>query len=596
MVPPEVLSTVIAVVFRGCGLDPQKVLGSRKWRNIVCAGREHLRRFPEGTERGDAARLGPLYFGAALNGVKLRTNGNVWQIDPEVNAALRIAGEALIDSASACLPRTIPKPERGLYFSKKHRFPMTLADLRQRWLNGGDRAQTYTAEILANTLYGLPDTEITEEQDRADQPAERVLPFHYGPFVPGLPHRANCLGKALMVAGFGKLVGAPMLAAVPVITASIEHRIQCGKLADRLRRFIARSGIVLSKERAECLDAIVEFGKKRERYVDWLHMGIAMQLRSGRWLLVDPNQGITGRLPKSWRLSALHSTLRNHRFALPGLAVTKGGRLKHRNFEMASALCDINCAEVAPLEKIIRETNPGRDEILRLLRESDFMDSILEWNLFSKIDLPPDAPRTTKAICVLLEFLIEQERSMSKGANPWEFSGKKISWFIEVWCKSEEWLLSQLNDAEAREAFDRLVWKFISYGFEMFHKEREYASMGHDLIHPHCQFSLVEPGTALQVMSHVAADIGEDCSEETEALLSRHSFDQFRLLYSAAAPLRGVPRDPEVSKLSATILRALPRRLPNAGIVIAALDEEHAAPPPAAMKGAPEVTAEAVCP
>jgi hypothetical protein len=496
--------------------------------------------------------------------------GESWNVKPELLAAMPYVSNALIQSAKNALPREFNRPDgeskvdQMLLPMKSLKLPVSPFTLAREWKSSSERRQLEIGQLLVKNFWVRHEEDYSSVDDRLDQPAERVLPAHYGRWDSSRGgNRANCLGKALMVAGFGDLAGAKMLGVIPMVTEKDLIWEKRADAADAALAELQAAGVPLDYARNQALKCFGEWHDAVMDPVSWMHMAIAFRLKKGAWMLVDPNMGVVGLYPGYWHLDRVHDLLTRSAAVLPGLSVTGYDSSAEVDYDLAVDLCKLNGRATRELAARIIGKGLTKEQIVQELMRSSFLDHLLQWVEFQPSELPANSSRRKKAICALLEFVLEEEESRrSESTKP-----LKVLWFASVH-RSEDWLLSKITDQEANEAVITMCYSFATRGIRLMGRGRAQDSFRAELVHPACQFILPQTALAVPVFAHIALAMGRDVAEQVELMLNEHAFDMYRLTYGAAAPLRGAAALRPDWKCSLEILREHKVRPQSAEIVL----------------------------
>jgi hypothetical protein len=571
------LGKVLERAFAGCGLDFLEFQNSRRWQDCLDRFSSMSAQHPIGSELGALLHAGPHVVGELLtrhsaNDVVKQAGKTTtaWQYDPLLLTAISCFGEALIDGAASCLPVHFEIDPNSDLLLDRLKLPMSQEDLIACWKAGDAKTRVQIAKLLAVTFAGRVNEDYTSEDDRANQPAERVLPACFGRWEQAkaeVAGTANCLGKAIMLAAFGKLVGAEMLAVLPVQLAHNIYYRKRGEVAAFCLDGLAATNVPLSKERRQSLLNIAGFGQAEEDEISWSHMGIALRIDTSAWVLIDPNmyRGLVSVFPDYWEVGHAHRLLTCWSEVLPGLSLLRQDKRIEERFEAYIDTCQQRCALLLLLTIQCFAQPRTKKELVDLLRKSAVLDALLTWPEFDASKLDPASSRKRKAICAFLEHHYDRTaQPLPDGGFP-----HQCQWY-EFGDKDEQWLLDQLSDETAREALCNLCYKFITHGIKAMDEEWKQQRGDADLHHPRCQFASIGPGLSIAALGHVAHAMG--ASREVEPHLHCHCFDQFRLLYSAGKLILHPQTAGPEARQSAELLKRLPFILPSAEKVLKALE------------------------
>ncbi|PWU01599.1 MAG: hypothetical protein C5B53_02660 [Candidatus Melainabacteria bacterium] len=576
------LEKVLKRAFAGCGLDFLEVQKSQRWQRAVSHFTSLSDRYPIDSQLGPLLHAGPHFVGELLarmpaNGVaQLASQRNTaWQYDPGFLASICCLGDALIEAAIACLPVSFELSEDDAELRlDRLQLPVSQGALVECWQRGDAETRVQIAKLLAVTFAGKTADGYSSEDDRANQPAERVLPACYGrwhraleaiPAEAALRPIANCLGKAIMLAAFGKLVGTETLAVLPIQLAHNIYWRKRGEVAASCLAGLEASKVPLRKERRQSLNHIAACGEAEREEISWSHLGIALRIDEHKWVLVDPNMGMASVFPNSWKMNEAHDLLRCYGQVLPGLSLLRQDKRIEARFERYIDGCQQRCAKLLLLTVMCFARPHSKEELVDLLGRPGVLDDVLRWPEFSASRLDPTCSRRRKAICALLDHDYDWDAEpLPDGTRQ-----RKCPWH-EHGDKNEQWLLDRLSDQTAQEAMGSLCYRFITESLKQMDKEHEQKKGGADLHHPRCQLGGLGPSLAIAVLGHVAHAMG--VSEAVEPVLHHHCFDQFRLLYRAGELILHPESAGPDAREAAEILKRLPFVLPSAEKVLKALE------------------------
>ena len=143
--------------------------------------------------------------------------------------------------------------------------------------------------ILNRSLFRSKETgSISADEDRADQPSERVLPKMFGKWDPDTGNRANCLGKAIMLAGFGKLCGVDMMSVTPMLTLNANAHRYFGLAAEGIYKFLEEKQIAFSETRRLSLLALSQYWQNQGRaeFV-FPHTSVGFRMRDKNFMVIN---------------------------------------------------------------------------------------------------------------------------------------------------------------------------------------------------------------------------------------------------------------------------------------------------------------------
>lgn len=569
------VNNVFQAAFAGCGLSLRSVQAGHAWKELDQRGRALHKQHPQASELGVMLRAGPHVIGELLCHHSLATAveqarncRGIWHYDAAFLATMAFLGDALQESAVPCLPELFDLEQREYHFLDKLSLPASPKALAEAWQSGDGRTRLQIAKLLAATFVTPGESRVSYEDDRKDQPAERVLPKYFGRWDLKKGSRVNCLGKAIMVAGFARLAGIRALAVIPTRLQHIEQYRSRGLAASVCLAGLKAASVPLSEARAHSLEDIARAGRRSADDYSWLHMSIALDMGGGEWALVDPNMGIASVLPKDWLIDPAADSLSYCSQVLPGLSLLKQVPDYRSIYADYLNLTRVNCALLIPFAAEGFSSTATKEQIVDRLVRSELLDHVLSWQEFGPSELDPDASRRRKAISALLEFTLDLTRP-AVGGKP----ARKCLWFVFGEYPDDK-LLAEISDEEAREALLTLCYKFASRAIRLMDEDVGRSRWFAELVHPQCQLSPVGFGLATAVMAHVGLSMGGTVSRQVEKRLNYHCFDLYRLHVSAGRLVTNPRKAGHEAQRSATILRRLPFVLPSSEHVLRWLERD----------------------
>lgn len=575
------LRQVLERAFTGCGVELAKVQHNSNWQHRLAGFSALAAQRPVDSTLAALFHAGPHFVGelfvrhdlARVAELAAKHNDS-WQYDLDFLTATACLGEHLIDAAIHCLPASFDLGEASDLRLERLHLPMSLEELVRRWKKGSVKTRRQIAKLLAVIFAGKTRQGYSSEDDRANQPAERVLPTCFGQWDPareGLPPGqdqrpvANCLGKAIMLAAFARLVGADTLAVLPIQLAHNIYWRKRGEVASFCLAGLEASRVPIREERKQSLLTLSAWGYAETEEISWSHMALALRISPSRWVLIDPNMGMASVFSESWQINEAHDLLTTCCQALPGLSLQLEDKRIYARFEREIDICQQRCAKLLLFTVVCFKRPHSKGELVEVLSQSLVLNDILEGPEFAPGKLAPASSRRRKAICVLLDHDYDWEAErMQDGSYQ-----RKCKWY-EHGDKDEEWLLNQLSDERAQEAMANLCYRFMTESIRQMDEQHKRKKGDGDLHHPRCQLGAIGPTLAIAALGHVAHAMG--VSANVEPVLHHHCFDQFRLLYRAGQLVLN-PESAGPDALEAlAILRRLPFVLPSTEIVLRALE------------------------
>lgn len=509
----------------GCNSSLVEVIRSEDFQLLanVCANLEG--RFPPHTDEGVALRTGHLNMGRLLNTL------------PEAEAISQARKGAAIKNASDdnllrvlvfCLGQALVKAAQNC-------LPPDILDLASQWKTASADQQINIARQLffafrckTQEAEGTLTMEVVREKMErklAEVDDERnVLPVLYGMWDKE-KCLANCQGKTQMFIAFGRLAGARALCVSPVRHCRNElreyrERMYQEMIADLRQRNLEDADAEMAESiLASRVEKHLESGEE-------FHVGAALELRDGRWVLIDPHGLAWGVFPDTWDLSNTCRILEKYALVLPGLQLIKydGGRSKQ------------------VLDQRLEE---GRG----LIERSRKMEKIIQTKVKELMDLA-DVVADSEDFDILMGNEMAEE-----GLDPPDLSHHEMRHYAAMMLVfgDRESQMRELETMMADRNFDYLgthIRKWLTFyhvsAVNLFGNQLNDQGK---LLHPVCEFGLPEYHIAISVVNSLTQRIGHQTSAAHRFFLD-NSFDQVSL-YNALS-------DREVGQAAELTLKALP--------------------------------------
>lgn len=508
------MSQVLEKAFLGTGCSLQQARRSRRYAQLL----DQERCLEAQVAHDEAARAalfaGPLAVTVALNKRPIdRAPSAIAKLPPrarsiEQRAMFRLLGERIAAEAAKRLPAHIRRLAKRWH---------ELEEFEQRALLIAFSAWLKTSE---------GDKPKTIEEDRANQPDERVLPAAYRPGRKGHP-QPNCLGKAQLIAGFVHLARAEAFGCVPILMYDMArisvHRDICH---ETLKALVAMPGY--NRKWAKRLRSAIAEEDKKLNQPSWQHAAVLIKLANGRWIMVDPNFRGVQELPEQRQLRSQLALLKRFAAVQPGVALLDGPR-------------DLNGCSRKLRHKLKRNIEPAR--------------FVAELSLSKRLDLDRAVSAISqsphfKAICESMRLTAFDRRKRGReGSVRWW-----LRWQITAF-QAKGLRGSRTADGALKlvlqDVVDRLLETAI-FAFDVvrylesamrLHPQREYQELGHFL--------------ATATVAHLAVNANR--SAETEEVLVTENAGQFRLYHRMLELFNG--GDSQGAWDAARALRSLPFRL-----------------------------------
>lgn len=513
--------------FDGCGLTQEQAIQSVRYQQLVSSQRMLSERYAADTAEGIALRAGHLLMGKLFNTLpekealrKAKGMRSLFGHGIEWRALITLLGEEIIRAATRCLPPDIiamaeewkeVSPEWQIEIARELYFLFQSQSQR--------REKTLNWQVL--------DEELTRSLiEEFSESSNAILPLQYGLWDKDISP-ANCQGKTQMLIAFARLADAEVMT-VHSITSAKDTLDQWRRIAkERLSQDIEERGIEYpDPEFAESMAAEQFRDSFNELKGGSFHLGAALQLKDGRWVLVDPHGMDWGVFSESWDVPSIFAFLKKYQEALPGLTLLRSSREEVQNlFEQKMRELDELLARSRNLERAIGP-NPQLPDIVEALKNSEEMEFILGTMGAGEVDLSDPKKREYAAWMIGVGDMTDPEtlyRVMGK-----DVVKKRIGSVLTIYhYLAMQSLRDQVNDAGV-------------------------------LLHPECEFSLPEYSIAMSIINSL-------CKRETVAdkqFFLDYVFDQVAL-YNAIEVVpfwREVKRGSEMPLVhaAAEALQALP--------------------------------------
>ncbi len=318
-----IIDSIARCFQEGCGISLPEALASARYAEILQEEHELAERFPATTDEGIALRAGLLRMGTLLNTLpeeqaiaqaKMDESTKDHTQSAEIRALVRLLGESIVAAADRCLPDEIQEFE-------------------QDWLAGDADQQIAVAGKIFNMFIG--DRQKTGPEGLTWQSAQRdikrdfelnvwqddkILPAAYGKWDGR--NISNCQGKTQMLLAFAKRVGSRAYSVETIASASM--------VKDTWRSIVERTIWENIKERKmehidaaflESLQAGAMLRSFQTAKDNCFHVGIALQVRDGRWVLIDAHGLAWGVMTPEFRMPENDRVLRKYASVLPGLSL-----------------------------------------------------------------------------------------------------------------------------------------------------------------------------------------------------------------------------------------------------------------------------------
>jgi len=485
-----------------CGSSLEKVLKSKRFA-VLLDKESKVSTVDQSSNEGIALKAGHLGFGKLINCLpekeaveQAKALGGVEKYSHEERALIRICGEMIVRAASKCLPENVLLMAKRWKAATSDEQILIARELFYEFRSEGQNAR---GEMSMKRLQ----EKMIEGQKRREKEEWGYLPGLYKAWNrENCP--ANCQGKTQMLVAFAKLAGAKVIVVHP-----IEH---ANEYVTRKRRevkqaviddLMARGLEDGSQEFADGMSAGYYDDLMKDKDGECFHVGVALELRDGRWVMVDPHGLSWGLIPESWNLSQARQVLKKYQAVLPGLTVVAGNSKAGRAVVdgMVARAYDV-LERSRKMGENIKSNVRSIPDLVSVVRESDDFELLFRLNseLTGEPEIDFSIPER-RELAVMLTVMGGMEAAF-------DFTAMLDPSFLEKRIKS--WLTFYhacvMNIFLNREGDDG------------------------KLIHPICEVSAdVEWAIAISAINSACFDCHYGRDEEEENFFIRNSFDQTSL-------------------------------------------------------------------
>lgn len=524
-------------VFReGCGLSLKGALCSQRYEELL----QCFQQAPApGSPQEILGSCGHLVAGRLLNtnseegAVKLAktvTSGE-FVSGGELFPLIELLGESLIVAAKKCLP-------------------IEVMELASRWCEADAEGQIELSRQLCRAFVSAGqrsegdlsmETVVTGQlrkmqihfRDRGDT---TVLPLQYGTWNPETCE-ANCQGKTQMLTAFAHLVGARCITLSPVICARDMDEIARNTIFESVQRDLRDRDLEDADPTFEDSIRAYTLDQLMPRPSGSFHVGLAMQVCDGRWVLVDPHVVCWGVFGSEWEIDRIHEVLQRYSLALPGLSL-----IGHDHGALQADL-DRRISEAKDLIERSRRAEAAIANVevtRRLIAIADYVASTDDLDLLFANQAAEQGEEAQA-------FESEAERRV---AIMMILSGSESVWdlaFFSVRAMRDQELVS------SRIRSWLTYYHVIAMGIlgPRMHFEGK-------AIHPVCEFSRPSYGLAMSALNSLCYS-GAYGDSESRFFLS-HEFCQTSLWNALPSVHRGSQIHPEIQAAALRAVQALPFR------------------------------------
>lgn len=522
------INTIARCFKEGCGISFEKAVSSQRFAEILSKESSLLDEFPATTDEGVALRTNLLKMGVLLNTLsdeqaiaEARHLSLDHTPDFHSRAIVRLLGEHIIKAADDCLPDGIE-------------------ELEKEWKSGDAEVQLRVAHSLFDLFVGdgqkAPGKEELnwnsanlhiqrEAYYNMEYDDHRVLPQAYGKWNGG--DAPNCQGKAQMLLAFAKRVGSRAFCVNTITSTGVVKDIWRDVAAKIIRQDLKDRNIQnIDPTFLESIEAFA-FIRSFERSIpDFFHVGVVLEMCDGRWMLLDPHALTWGVLPSVYEMGKIDQLLTKYGRAQPGLS------FQAHDHQTAALLF-----------------NERVRELQRLLQRSRDLEKVLR-NASNVLE----AFKAFQAIGEV-EFITEQEGLQEQMQDP-----NMREWFAHtVFFGNNMSILHAMFDPEF---LPRRIGSLTTYHHcEAMNLFKDQVTLGGQLVHPECEFSLPEYAIAMSMINSLS--ITDGTTPATTEFFLNNDFGQIPLYNAMAEGMPNLPwnpreRNPELARAAVQTLSALP--------------------------------------
>ncbi|MFA5029629.1 MAG: hypothetical protein WC518_02645 [Patescibacteria group bacterium] len=379
-----ILEAIETGLVRGCGISLTEAMSSPRFVKLLARQKTLFERYPKDTHRGIALRAGHLVMGQLLNTMPeskalaqaRRIKTPKFGCGIELRALIQFFGEALIVEAGKCLPDEVLELAKEWRAATAER---QIEIVRELFFIFRSKKQGDDQEIM--TLAHAEQDLIRKAMEKWNRgsDARDVLPRLYGKWDSNCP--ANCQGKTQLLVAFAHLAGTKAMVVNALSDGVHELWRLRGELADAISQDIRRRGLGgVSSEFDDSLAGHHFAEIFREKIRDF-HVGTALRLGDGRWILIDPHALAWGVFSPRWQMNETHRLLRKYAEVLPGLTLTRddGGEVTDKIKARAEVSYDL-IERSRKLEILLREQVHSMSDFIDIVKDSEDFDLLMRLN------------------------------------------------------------------------------------------------------------------------------------------------------------------------------------------------------------------------
>jgi len=518
---------IIDWILQTCGSSLQKALKSSRFLSLL-KKEERIATAKPDTDQGIAYRAGHLVMGTLL--ARLSEKSAIEQVSKsdrvgssrEERALIHLCGEKIISTAQRCLSQKVRALAKRWFVSSAEEQICIVRDL---FFEFRTESQEVKGELSMETV----NDKIIRNQGRRTQEELAYLPGLYKAWKKQTSP-ANCQGKTQMLLAFAKLAGAEAVVVHPVEHAKdyfTQKRREVKRAVEQ--DFITRGLESGCQMFAGSLSASHIDDRMRDKDAECFHVGLALKLTDGRWVMLDPHGLSWGLIPEEWGMEPAIKTLQKYCDVLPGLTVIAGNR------DTNKAVVDGLVSQAYDLLDRSRKMGERIKAEVRFI--SDLIDVVCESEDFD----------------ILMKLNAEQE-----GHKPLDLSNLEVrkyaTMLIVMGGQEALFDFSQMLDPNLLEKRIK-IWLTFYHACAMnlfLNRETDQGL----LVHPICEVSAsAEWSVAISAINSARFD-RRGLGDEDETFFLRNSFDQTSL-YNAVGRF-----DRSIGVAAEKALQSLPYKHP----------------------------------
>ncbi len=307
---------------QGCGVNLTSFKRSKIYTSLLKNQKLLFEKYPEHTDEGKMLRAGHLVSGVLLNSypekqalIESSNTHSKYGHGIEMRAMIGGLGKALVTAAKKNLPdeaKQIAKEwksataDEQVELTKKLYYLFHTEDQREKTtISSKELFAEFRRKIeIRNSRYGF----------------DSVFPLGYGKWNKS-DNRANCQGKTQMILAFAEMVGAKTVVMLPNKTArDVLDDLRQKKASEIKKDIEARSITFPDPEFMDSLEAGIRIGDLDDMMHSF-HVCPVIQVRDGRWVIIDSNSLNWGILSQEWDMEEIVRKISKYRDVLPGLSV-----------------------------------------------------------------------------------------------------------------------------------------------------------------------------------------------------------------------------------------------------------------------------------